>query len=98
MTHQKIFQERLAQIRRLKNWSQETLADKSGFKPSAISHFEGGRRTPSFKNLIKLAKTLNVSLDYLIGLEMCGLICSQVWATAENWPKIRKLEKELRKK
>ena len=42
------------------------LADKTGLKPSAISHFERGRRLPSLKNLVKLADALGVTLDELV--------------------------------
>lgn len=47
-------------------WSQTDLAKKTGLQPSAISHFENGRRTPSVKNLIKLANALNCSIDSLV--------------------------------
>ena len=35
--------------------------------PSAIAHFEGNRRKPSFANVRTLAKALNVSSDFLLG-------------------------------
>ncbi|MBT4639539.1 MAG: helix-turn-helix transcriptional regulator [Deltaproteobacteria bacterium] len=47
--------------------SQSDLARISGLQPSAISHFENGRRSPSFENLKKIADALSVSIDYLIG-------------------------------
>lgn len=47
--------------------SQAELAEKAGFQPSAISHFETGRRAPSFDNLRALADALSVSTDYLAG-------------------------------
>ncbi len=46
--------------------SQTELAKKTGLEPSAISHYECGRRVPSLKNLIKLAKALNVSVNVLL--------------------------------
>ena len=36
------------------------------FQPSAISHFETGKRTPSLQNLQRLAEALGVDVDYLI--------------------------------
>lgn len=36
-------------------------------QPSAIAHFEAGRRKPSFDNVRALAKALDVSADYLLG-------------------------------
>lgn len=63
----KNFSKILRQVRESKKLSQTELAEKSGFQPSAISHFETGRRSPSFENLNRLADTLSVSIDYLLG-------------------------------
>ncbi len=38
-------------------------------QPSAIAHFEAGRRKPSFDNVRALAKALKVSADFLLGAE-----------------------------
>lgn len=61
------FADRLRAIREGKGLSQTDLAEKSGLQPSAVSHFETGRRSPSFDNLRKLADALDVSIDYLLG-------------------------------
>ena len=50
------FEDRLRRSREEKGLSQAELAQKTGFQPSAISHFESGRRSPSFDNLKKLEK------------------------------------------
>jgi transcriptional regulator with XRE-family HTH domain len=63
----KIFSERLRATRKLKGLSQTDLAKRADFQPSAISHFENGRRSPSFDNLKRLADTLGVTVDYLLG-------------------------------
>lgn len=63
----KKFADILRELREAKKLSQTELAEKSGFQPSAISHFETGRRSPSFDNLKKLADALAVSIDYLLG-------------------------------
>jgi transcriptional regulator with XRE-family HTH domain len=47
--------------------SQAQLAEKTGMQPSAIAHFEGGRRKPSFDNVRVLAGALNVTADHLLG-------------------------------
>ncbi len=36
-------------------------------QPSAIAHFEAGRRKPSFDNIHALARALAVSADFLLG-------------------------------
>lgn len=64
--------ERIRIIRELRGWSQAELAERSRLEPSAISHFETGRRVPSVVNLLKLAEALTmntfyISTDYLLG-------------------------------
>lgn len=61
------FPERLRAARELRQLSQSELAERAGLQPSAISHFEGGRRAPSFDNIKRLADALTVTTDYLLG-------------------------------
>lgn len=62
------FPDRLRYAREtLRKLSQTELAERAGFQPSAVSHFETGRRSPSFDNLKRLADALNVTTDYLLG-------------------------------
>jgi transcriptional regulator with XRE-family HTH domain len=63
------FGERLRKVREEKGLSQVELAEKAGLgsQPSAVSHFELGRRSPSFDNLKRLADALSVTIDYLLG-------------------------------
>ncbi len=62
-----IFKERLKAARELRKLNQTELAQRAGFPPSMIAHFEGGGRKPSFDNLKKLAAELQVTTDYLLG-------------------------------
>ncbi len=62
-----LFAERLKEARSQRGLSQAELADKAGLVQSAIGHFEGARRRPSFANVRALARALNVSSDYLLG-------------------------------
>ncbi|GIK23627.1 MAG: hypothetical protein BroJett005_30410 [Ignavibacteriota bacterium] len=61
------FPDRLRAARELRKLSQSDLAERAGFQPSAVSHFETGRRSPSFDNLKRLADALDVTTDYLLG-------------------------------
>jgi transcriptional regulator with XRE-family HTH domain len=74
---EKIFSERLRRAREAKDLSQTGLAERCGLQPSAISHFETGRRLPSFDNLKRLADALSVTMDYLLGrsdeMRSCGI-------------------------
>ena len=62
-----VFPARLRQARRLRALDQVALAARAGLPASAISHFEGGGRKPSFANLRRLATALEVSTDFLLG-------------------------------
>lgn len=61
------FSARLRGARETKGMSQADLAEHAGLQPSAISHFEAGRRSPSFENLRTLADALGVTTDFLLG-------------------------------
>lgn len=61
------FKDILRKTREEKGLSQAQLAEKTGLQPSAVSHFEAGRRSPSFDNLRVLADALQVSTDFLLG-------------------------------
>ncbi len=63
----KSFPDRLHSAREMKKLSQADLATKAHMQPSAISHFETGKRLPSFDNLKSLSMALEVSTDYLLG-------------------------------
>jgi transcriptional regulator with XRE-family HTH domain len=61
------FPDLLRRAREDKKLSQTDLAERTGLQPSAVSHFETGKRAPSFENLKRLADALTVSVDYLLG-------------------------------
>lgn len=61
------FQEILRKTREDRGLSQSELAVRARLQPSAISHFEAGRRSPSFDNLRRLADALSVTIDFLLG-------------------------------
>jgi transcriptional regulator with XRE-family HTH domain len=62
-----IFKERLKAARELRKYSQSELAARAGMPPSSIAHFEAGSRKPSFDTLRRLANSLEVTTDYLLG-------------------------------
>ena len=61
---------RLAQLRKRSGWTQARLAAVIGehYERSMISHVESGRATLHFDALVKVARALDVSIDYLAGL------------------------------
>lgn len=54
------------------NLTQQDLANRAGVNRSLISFIEDGTKVPSVAVLIKLAKALNVSTDWLLGLKNEG--------------------------
>ena len=60
------FAERLQCVRQMRRLTQSELAEKTGLKAAAISHFETGQRKPSLKNLRALCMAMNVSADYML--------------------------------
>lgn len=62
--------QRLAQLRKRNGWTQARLAAVIGehYERSMISHVESGRATLHFDALVKVARALDVSIDYLAGL------------------------------
>ena len=64
-----IFSARLREAREARGLNQRELAERLGLPPSSIAHFEGGRRGPSVENLIRLARALGVTADFLLGLD-----------------------------
>ena len=82
------FPVRLLSARQLRGFSQSELAVKAGLQPSAVSHFETGRRAPSFDNLKALSNALEVTTDYLLGRvdnpQLVGGVADQLFRHAEN--------------
>ncbi|MDR2368883.1 MAG: helix-turn-helix domain-containing protein [Deltaproteobacteria bacterium] len=64
----KIFAERLRQVRKSAGLTGAKLAKAFGMQKSAIANLESGGRSPAVDTLYKLAITLNVSSDFLLGL------------------------------
>ena len=57
----------LRRFRREFNLTQKAVAESVGMHEVAYNRYERGTREPTYKQLIKLADTYNVSLDYLVG-------------------------------
>jgi len=58
---------KIREIREEKGISQKALASLLGVSPTNIYNYEIGRTEPSTDMLIKIARALEVSVDYLIG-------------------------------
>lgn len=65
----KQFGEKMKIVRKTKHITQTELSKKIGLRPNAMSYYEHGTSTPSLNTAYLIAKELNVSLDYLVGLK-----------------------------
>ena len=61
--------QRLAELRRKKGYSQESLAHELGLSRQAVSKWERAESSPDTENLIALAKLYGVSLDELVRVD-----------------------------
>ena len=68
MDGETLFGTRLRIVRETRGLTQYALSKLAGIPPSAIAHFECGDRLPSYVNLQRLGRALDVSGDYLLGL------------------------------
>ena len=61
-----MFGKKLKRLREERSFSQQYLANQAGMNKMLISKYETGRSTPTMDNLGKIAKALDVTVDYLI--------------------------------
>ncbi|NLJ83907.1 MAG: helix-turn-helix transcriptional regulator [Halanaerobiaceae bacterium] len=59
--------ERLKQLRKEQNITQQELAEKLGFNRATISGYETKGVEPGYDILIQLSRIFNCSIDYLLG-------------------------------
>jgi transcriptional regulator with XRE-family HTH domain len=65
-----ILGQRLKELRRIYNYSQDYVAEAIGKTRQTYSHYETGRRNPSAATIYKLAAIYNVSADDLLHLSI----------------------------
>jgi transcriptional regulator with XRE-family HTH domain len=61
------FGKRMAQVRKEKNMSQDALAKALDSTPTTIGRYERDEVKPSIEVAAKIAATLEVSVDFLVG-------------------------------
>lgn len=62
------FGTRLHRVRSERGMTLQQVADALNIGLRAYQNYESGHRSPSLDGLRALSKTLNVSIDYLLGL------------------------------
>ena len=67
------FADRITKLRVNKGLSQQQLAQQLGVKRSVVSYYESGDRLPSLDVLMEMNRVFNVSTDYRLFTESCGI-------------------------
>lgn len=62
-----VYGERIIELRKRKNMSQQELADLAGVSQTSIYQWEKGTRKPKVENMVKIAELLQVSINDLFG-------------------------------
>ncbi|MCC0636409.1 MULTISPECIES: helix-turn-helix domain-containing protein [unclassified Clostridioides] len=60
--------DRIAKLRKELNINQKELATKVGITEASLSRYENNLREPKSEIIVRLAKSLKTSTDYLLGI------------------------------
>lgn len=60
-----MIKERIKQARQERGWSQAELARHMSVTQPSVAEWESGRKAPNMKNLMRLAKLLDVGFEWL---------------------------------
>lgn len=66
--HTNTLGDRIKQLRKEKDLTQEEMADQLSLNRATISNWEIDRASPDAKTIIQLADFFNVTVDYLMGI------------------------------
>lgn len=67
-----ILGEKIIQMRKQKEWSQEELASQLGISRQSVSKWESGASIPELDKIVSMSRLFGVSTDYLLKEEMEG--------------------------
>lgn len=81
--------EKIYELRKAGNLSQEQLAEKVNVSRQSVSKWESGETIPEVERVVELSKIFNVSTDYL-------LLSSEVEKLANRTVQLEKQQKDLR--
>ncbi len=92
-----VFGKRLKETRKKANITQQQLGNMVGVTKVSICCYENGTRTPTLETLIDLADSLNVHLNYLLGVDALAIDEDDKTNTVNIAKDEIELIKELRK-
>ena len=62
------FAERLSEFLKEEKISQRQFANSIGVTAASVSYWRSGKKQPTAENLYLIAKTYNLSIDFLLGV------------------------------
>lgn len=71
---------RICELRTVRGWSQVELARRLGVAKQTVSNWENENIQPSIEMLVRLAKLMGVTTDYMLGLN------NEQWLSVEGLP------------
>lgn len=93
-----LFSDRLMLLMKEQGLSQKILASRSNVTESAMSYYVKGLRTPSGEVLARIAKALNTTSDYLLGITDNSNLTDEVEELKYLQRNLGKLDKSQLKK
>lgn len=90
--------EKIKNLRKQNNWTQEDLAAKLGVKQPQLNRWETGKTLPALDALKKLSKLFGVSIDTMVfdekDIKNLKIKDKTILAQLEQFPKLNDEEKE----
>ena len=68
MFSKEIFAQRIREVRKLHNETQQELGDCIGMRANNVSEMECGKKATTSEKIAKICKHYHISADYLLGL------------------------------
>ncbi len=62
-----MFPKRLNQLRKIRGYTAQNMADLLELALRSYQFYESGKRSPNLDTLVRIADILDVSIDYLLG-------------------------------
>ena len=81
------FSENLQILRKMKNMSQEQLAERLDVSRQAVSKWESGNGYPETEKLISICEIFDCSMDYIMGLSPVRRIMTDSNSTKDETQK-----------
>jgi transcriptional regulator with XRE-family HTH domain len=89
---QESFGQRLARLRKLRGLTQRALAAESGVSQRMVAYYETHTATPPGDALAALSRSLDVSMDELLGLKASASEAPSSTASLHLWRQLREVE------